>query len=143
MLLKKKYTEYTALTLNGHHGSTAKLWMLYIELMHIFLRFSRAYRTNNLQLFIFTLGQMCPILLAGNGPNYARWMVRYYHNLMNMDNTHPGVRESLEKGALSVRRTNKSFSRIQVDITLEQTVNADAASRLTGIASFSQSDSAR
>jgi len=42
-----------------------------------------------------------------------------------------------------VRRINKSFSQTQVDITLEQTVNADAATRLIGITSFSQSDSAR
>ena len=40
MLITKKYTEYIALILNGHRGSTAKLWMLYIELVHIFLRFS-------------------------------------------------------------------------------------------------------
>ena len=40
-------------------------------------------------------------------------------------------------------RSHKSFSRNAVDITLEQTVNADAASRSTGISAFSQSDSAR
>ena len=50
---------------------------------------------------------------------------------LNVDNTHPGVREVLEKGALTIRRTSKSFSRAAVDLTLEQTVNADAASRKT------------
>jgi len=34
----------------------------------------------------------------------------------------------------SIRRTDKNFSRSAIDITLEQTTNADAASRNTGIA---------
>ena len=76
MVITKNYTEYTALTMS----------------------FSRAYRTNNLQLFIFTLGQMCPICFAGNRPTML---------------------------------TNILFSRTQVDISLEQTVNAGAATRLT------------
>ena len=60
-----------------------------------------------------------------------------------MDVTHPGVKQILKNGALSVRRTVKAFARTAVDITLEQTVNADAASRSTGIAVFSQSDPSR
>ena len=43
----------------------------------------------------------------------------------------------------SVRRTEKHFSRSPVDLTLEQTIDADSASRLTGIAAFSQSIGAR
>ena len=48
---------------------------------------------------------MCPVFFFGSRPNYARWMVKYYHNLLNMDNTHPGVRSVLENGALSIRRS--------------------------------------
>ena len=50
----------------------------------------------------------------------------------------------LENGGSAVKRTTKIFfARAPVDLTLEQTVNADAASRLTGIAAFSQSVGAR
>ena len=70
-------------------------------------------------------------------------MTIYQHDLLNIDETHPGARAMLEAGALSVRRTNKTFSRSPVDLTLEQTVNADVASRLTGITSFSKPVSAR
>jgi len=45
----------------------------------------------------------------------------------------------LENGGLAVKMTTKVFARTPVDLTLEQTSNADAASRLTGIAAFSQS----
>ena len=70
-------------------------------------------------------------------------MVHYHLNLINMEEKHPEAREMLVNGALSIRRTEKSFSRTAVDMTLEQTVNKDAASRLTGIAHFSHSPSAR
>lgn len=137
------YAEYCDATLDGEHGSTARFWMIYIKLVHIFLRFNRACRTNDLDLFIYSLGEMCAIFFACNRPNYSRWMVRYHFNLMNVDETHPGVCDTLKNGALSIRRTDKAFSRTPVDMTLEQTVNADAASRLTGISAFSTSVGAR
>ena len=42
-----------------------------------------------------------------------------------------------------MRRCNNAFSRVAVDLTLEQTVNADAASRLTGIVSATNNYAAR
>ena len=52
--------------------------------------------------------------------------------MMRMEDTHPGITEYFEKGMISIRRTNKPFSRIPIDLTLEQTVNADAASSAKG-----------
>ena len=63
-------------------------------------------------------------------------MIRYHLNLLNAEHTHPGIINMLEDGAFSVRRTKKSFSRTAVDMTLEQTVNADAASRHRGMGAF-------
>ncbi|RUM44803.1 MAG: hypothetical protein DSY80_04015 [Desulfocapsa sp.] len=137
------YMAYTEKTLRGEHGSTAQYWMIYVQLVELFLRFNRSCRTNDVNLFITSLGEMCPIFFFGNRPNYSRWMVKYYHNLMNIDTSHPGLRSILENGAFSIRRSTKSFSRNAVDITLEQTINADAASRSTGISAFSQSESAK
>ena len=54
-----------------------------------------------------SLGE-CPLFFTGNRPNYSRWMVRYFLNLLNVDDTHPGVKEMLTQGALSVRRTKNS-----------------------------------
>lgn len=70
-------------------------------------------------------------------------MVRYFLNLANVDKTHPGLRDVLEEWALTVNRTGLPFSRIAADLTLEQSLNADAASRQTGITSFMTSESAR
>jgi len=139
----EQYERYTEETRLGKHGAPAQYWMVYIDLVELYLLFSRACRTNDLELYIHCLGRMCSIVFATSRPNYSRWMVRYHLNLLNIDTTHPGIRETLTNGGLSVRRTEKHFSRSPVDLTLEQTIDADSASRLTGIAAFSQSIGAR
>ncbi|MCG7875152.1 MAG: hypothetical protein N0C90_02335 [Candidatus Thiodiazotropha endolucinida] len=139
----ERYEQYTDKTRSGEHGKTAAFWMMYVDLVELYLLFARACHTNDLDLFTFCLSKMCSIFFATHRPNYARWMTKYHLDLVNIDETHPGARAMLEAGALSVRRTDKPFSRSPVDLTLEQTVNADAASRLTGITSFSRSVSAR
>ena len=45
---------------------------------------------------------------------------------MSMEDTHPGISEYFENGGISIRRTNKGFSRVPIDLTLEQTINRDA-----------------
>ena len=92
---------------------------------------------------MYALDQMCAVFFAASRPNYARWMVLYLLNLLNIESTHQGLRLMLENGAFTTRRTSKPFSRSAVDITLEQTVNIDAASRLTGIGSFTNLAAAR
>ena len=54
----------------------------------------------------------------------------------------PIAHEILEAGAMSIRRTNKSYSRCAVDLSLEQTVIRDAASPMRGISAFRNSESA-
>ncbi|GFW83425.1 hypothetical protein TNCV_2545231 [Trichonephila clavipes] len=51
--------------------------------------------------------------------------------------------EDFQKGFFGIKRTNKPFSRQPIDLTLEQTINADAARTLTGIAHLTNSISAR
>ena len=43
----------------------------------------------------------------------------------------------------SLRRTDKSFSRTPIDLALEQTINADAASQKTGLQYITNSIAAR
>ena len=66
-------------------------------------------------------------------------MAKYHLNLLNIDVTHPEVIQLLENGGLSVQHSKNSFARPPVDQAVEQTVNANAASHLTGISALSQS----
>lgn len=60
-----------------------------------------------------------------------------------MAETHPGLEEDFKNGFFGIKRTEKPFSRQPVDLTLEQTINADAARKLTGIIHLTDSISAR
>lgn len=82
---------------------------------------------------------MVEVFFALNRPNYARWGYLFLSKLQNMD---PRAREVLDAGAMSIRRTGKSYARSAVDLTLEQTVKRDAASPTKGITAFTNSQSA-
>lgn len=138
----KKYEEYSNATRNGEHGSTAQFWIKYIDLVCLYLKMSRAVRMNDLDLFTYCLTEVINVFFITNHHNYARWMVKYQHNLIEIDRTHPGLREQLKKGGLSVKRSEIPFSATPVDQTLECTVNRDAASRLSGIVALTNQESA-
>ena len=111
------------------------------NLISIYIRFNRACRTNDGELYIYAVEELISVLFAANRPNYTRWVMKYQRNLLNMEDSHPGINQVLCNGALSMRRTDKNLSRSAVDLTLEQTINADAASRHTGIVVFNNYDS--
>ena len=52
------------------------------------------------------------------------------------------LKQMLKDGAFSIRRTKNHYSRSAVDISLEQTVNRDAASSMRGIVAFRNSENA-
>ena len=138
-----QYNAYTESTRSGSHGSTAQFWMMYVDYIRVFHNLERAIRTNDIALFISTMTPVIGLFFATAHINYSRWLTKYQLDLLNMDDTHPGLRDTLSKGVFTVRRTDHDFSRCAVDLTLEQTINADAASRLTGITAFTNDYYAR
>ena len=140
--LFKEYTQYTLATLNGERGPTAKFYMQNIQRVNLYLIIDRAIRESEVDLFTWGLTQATDIF-GTNRQNYARWMSKYQLDLMNITITHPGLKEMLLAGLFSIRRTDNQFSRVPVDLTLEQTINADAASRMTGYTDSTNNYSAR
>ncbi|XP_011858812.1 PREDICTED: uncharacterized protein LOC105556339, partial [Vollenhovia emeryi] len=141
--ITEKYEKYREQTLNGEHGKTPQFFMIYANLIEYYLLFNASIRTANFELFKHMLPKITNLFFALNQPNYARWLVKYHHNLCKIDDTHPGLRESFKHGSFGVKRTDKPFSRQPIDLTLEQTINADAANKLTGILHFTNSIAAR
>lgn len=138
-----KYHAYAEKTRNGEHGNTAKYVFSYIEFIENYQLFEYAIRTSDLDMYIYAARKMCALFFNFNHQNYARWLTKNIDDLMNIDQTHPGLKKYFEDGALSVRRTSKNFCRSPVDLTLEQTINANAANKLTGVTSFTNSLYAR
>jgi len=141
-VLLQRYEQFCDQTRRGTYGSIDRFWLLYVDLVHIFMLYDRACRTNtnDVSLYTHALGLMCSVFFATHEPKYARSMSLYHLNLLNVEATHPWILTNFEAGALSVRRTRHSFSRSAV----EQTVNRGAAaSRQSGIACFTQNVGAR
>ena len=63
-------------------------------------------------------------------------MVQHHNNLLRLNESHPDIK--FQNGGFGVKRTSYNFSRSPIDLTLEQTVNADAASQRTGIGAYLQ-----
>ena len=101
--LMRRYEVFTDETRSEKHGITGKYWIMYLDLVKLYLLLSRAVHTNDLDLFTYCIGEMCPLFFATNHPNYARYMVRYHLNLLNIDITHPGASDILRAGGLSVK----------------------------------------
>ena len=112
--------------------------------LNCFVFLLAAFRTGDLALYIFCLPQLGAYFFTFNHINYARWIVRYTDNLLKLEETHPEVYNEFRSVYFAIRRTDKSFSKVPIDLTLEQTINADAASqRRRGIVSLTNSISAR
>ena len=94
-------------------------------------------------MFVSILPTITNYFFALNQQNYARWMVKYYENPLKLPQTHPAVYDDFKKGLFGIKRTPKALSRIPVDLSLEQTINADAASQQKGIGYLTDSIAAR
>lgn len=131
--LLNDYNIYKEQTLNGELGKTAQFYLIYVNLVNYYLTLSRSIRIGDFELFRFILPKITNLFFICNQQNYARWGVKYHANLLNVATTHPDLFEEFQKGCFGIKRTNKHFSRQPIDLVLEQTINADAARRLTGI----------
>lgn len=139
----ERYNLFAEKTLRGKHGRTAQFALKYVGLVELYQLLERAIRTSDVKLYNYAAHEICALCFAFNHQNYARWLTRNHDNFANIEKTHPGLLEDFENGALSIRRTAKSFCRSPVDLTLEQTINANAGNKLTGVTSFTNNLQAR
>jgi hypothetical protein len=141
--LFEKYEEYKEQTLNGAHGKTPEFFMIYMHLIEHYFIFCRSIRTGNIELYKYILPSIANTFFTFNQQNYSRYTVMYHEKLMKTRETHPGLHLRLQNGSFAIKRTDKPFSRQPIDYTLETTINADAANKLTGISHMTNSISAR
>lgn len=138
-----KFEEYENDTIDGLHGKTAQYYAIYVRMIDNYLLLTRSIRTGDFDLFKFVIPKIADLFFALNQQNYSRFLVLYHDALCRVDESHPGLETSLRRGSFGSKRTNKPFSRQPIDLTMEQTYNADAARHLSGVAHFTNSISAR
>ena len=74
-------------TRQGDHVKAVMFWMIYVDLVRYYLLLDGACRTNDVDLYIFALSKICPIIFITHRPNYARYITRYLLNMINVENT--------------------------------------------------------
>lgn len=136
----QKYEEFFHSVMDGSHGQTAQFWGIYVFLINrVHREVQRCVKMNDVEGYINAFPVLLNVFFSLNRPNYARWGSLFLQKLGSAD---PQLRKILEDGAFSIRRTTKEYSRSAVDISLEQTVNRDAASSLKGVVAFRNSENA-
>lgn len=138
-----KYQNFFEENLNGTRGKTAQFYSQYIEYVNVYLRFTRSIKTSDYELYIISLYEIASLFFIFNQPNYARWILHYLCNMINLKIQNSKLIDEFKKGAFGIKRSNNALARAPVDLTLEQTINANASSKLTGITHFTNSISAR
>lgn len=141
--LLNDYLKYKAATLNGDFGKTAQFYAMYINFVNYYLMFSRSIRVGDFELYKKMIPKLANLFFIFNQGNYSRWLLKYHDDLLKVHLTHPGLENDFKNGFFGVKRTQKKFSKNPVDLRLEQTVNATASRRLTGITHFTNSNNAR
>lgn len=100
-------------------------------------------RSNDFELFLDSIFEITNLFFAMNQQNYARFASLFVSNLMKLKINDSDLVDAFLRGAFGIKRTQKNISRSPVDLTLEQTINVDAANTSTGIIHFTNSISAR
>ena len=72
---------------------------------------------------------MTPIFYSFGGQNYSRFLTWFDMFLTNIEITHPGAKNLLEKGAISVARSLISGNLSMVDKSMEETLMHFAKSK--------------
>ena len=127
-MIPLKCDMYCEDTISGAHGKTATFWMIYCHLL-----FHGAIKSCKVDLFTNVLHDMSNIFFTTNHQNYVKWMTRYSLELLNLELP---LRKMLMNGVLSIQQSKNHFSKVGVDMALEQIINVETKSRLKGTIAF-------
>lgn len=117
--IKTKFIE----TVNRIAGrsDTAKLWTQYLHMVSLLKSFIEAERSGNWQLHLHTLQRMLPFFHATGDYLYAKSAHLYLQDMYNLKERMDGHEyEKFVNGGFTIRRTDKFWSGIWSDMTIEQ-----------------------
>lgn len=124
-----EYEQFRDRVREGDFGPTAQFWLSYIDHVWLVLALLEAVKVNNFLLYAQTISQMSDLFFSFDGQNYARYLTFFSVFLSNIDLSHPGAKEMLQRGAFSVARSLIPGNRCAVDKTMEETFMKHAKSR--------------
>lgn len=118
--LMTKFTD--ALCKLESNGPTAKLWVLYFRMVTLMKQFIQAERTGDWNLHLDTVQKMLPFFHAAGHFFYAKCAQLYLQDMLELERKMDPLEydKFTKKGYFTIRRTNKFWSGIWSDMTIEQ-----------------------
>ena len=90
-----------------------------MHLVTILLRFTRAIRDSNWQLYLQSFAEMLPWFAAFDHVNYLRWGCVFLTDMKQLEKTAPEVYLGFQSGDFTVKESNQRFNQIPDDQGLE------------------------
>lgn len=110
------------------NGPTAKLWTQYFKMVTLVKHFIEAERSGNWELHLDTIQKMLPYFHASGHFLYAKSAHLYLQDMSRLREKMPAeeFHKFTDQGYFTIRRTNKFWSGIMSDQTIEQTLNRES-----------------
>ena len=99
---------------------TAALWIQYLDMMDIVRKFIRAERTGNWALHLESLSEMLPFMAAAGHNLYTKSVQLYVQRMLKLKMEHPQIYQRFEEGYHVVRRSDRLWAGLSVDLIIEQ-----------------------
>ena len=82
----------------GKYGKTNQFWLQYVDAVTVIELLYLAVKRNEFTVYRYCLHKLAATFFSFNGHNYARYLTYFSVFLMNIENSHPGAQEILERG---------------------------------------------
>ena len=96
-----------------------------MNLVSIFLRFTRALREGDWELYLSSFAEMLPWFAAYDHVNYTRWGVVYLVEMRLLPQTAPEVYQGFLRGDFGTKETHHTFNQIPDDQALEHVTSQE------------------
>ena len=111
-------------------------WLQYVDMVDTLHWLHYAIQTNNFEERTYCWRKMLPIFFFFDKTHYARYGTYYTKQLENLQITHPGAKEELQKFGISVCRNTYGTGQA-IDLAGEQTYTKSSKT-IGGITHFQQ-----
>ena len=123
------------------HNPTYCFWRQYMNMVEILLRFTRALRTGNWELYLASIAEMIPWFIYYDHTNYSRWATVFLADAQNIAEMAPAVHKGFLDGGFVVKESSHKFNQLPDDQGLEHInkIGKDAG----GLIGITRTDTAR
>ena len=101
-------------------GRTSKLWLNYLEMVHILKVGLMAERTGDFNMHLWAVKEMLPYFAACGHYFYAKSARFYFQSMIELRTTKPRIFAAFQSGHHVMRRSGRFWAGISSDLMIEQ-----------------------